>query len=567
MNAPIDRSRINALLAKVRNQNAAAQSQVTKEQQEEAKVFTPTQVQESLQKVLGVSTSRAPVEYNAKQSEFISLASSGKSCILIGAAGTGKTTSMKGVVISLIQSGIAGTLSSDGHKHLVDGTPGIIACAFTRRATANIRKQMPEDMKSNCITIHKLLEYQPQYYEVIDEATGDAKTIMVFEPNRNASNPLPSSIKTIIFEESSMIGTDLFGKLLDAIQHQVQFIFLGDIQQLPPIFGPAILGFKMLELPVVELTEVYRQALESPIIRLAHQILSGKPIAANKIPEWKIDGKLTIHPWKKKISSEEALLTAAYFFKNSYDHGTYDPFEDMILMPFNKAFGTIELNKHIANHIARKKGLVTYEVIAGFNKHYLSIGDKVLVDKEDAIIIDIAHNGLYAGKAAAKPSTTLDYWGCEHSPGTVTTTQEEIEQSLDDIDLMLSSIQVSGDGDKSERVTKCSHLITVRMCETDEERVLETAAEVNSLLLAYALTIHKSQGSEWRKVFVLLHKSHATMLQRELLYTAVTRAREELYVICEPDSFVQGVLSQKIRGNTLEEKAEFFKGKQKELEV
>lgn len=51
------------------------------------------------------------------------------------------------------------------------------------------------------------------------------------------------------------------------------------------------------------------------------------------------------------------------------------------------------------------------------------------------------------------------------------------------------------------------------------------------------------------------------MLQRELLYTAVTRAKEELYIICEPETFTKGIQSQRVKGNTLAEKAEFFKGK------
>ena len=84
---------------------------------------------------------------------------------------------------------------------------------------------------------------------------------------------------------------------------------------------------------------------------------------------------------------------------------------------------------------------------------------------------------------------------------------------------------------------------------------------MNSIVMAYALTVHKSQGSEWRKVFFILHQSHNTMIQRELMYTACTRAREELYVICEPDSFEKGITGQRIRGNTLTEKAQFFKGK------
>ena len=63
--------------------------------------------------------------------------------------------------------------------------------------------------------------------------------------------------------------------LAAALPHDPQEIFIGDLRQLPPVFGPAILGFKMSLLPVIELTEVYRQALLSPIIRLAHVVVSG----------------------------------------------------------------------------------------------------------------------------------------------------------------------------------------------------------------------------------------------------------------------------------------------------
>jgi len=90
---------------------------------------------------------------------------------------------------------------------------------------------------------------------------------------------------------------------------------------------------------------------------------------------------------------------------------------------------------------------------------------------------------------------------------------------------------------------------------------VKAAATINALILSYTLTVHKSQGSEWKRVFLILHSSHNTMIQRELLYTACTRAREMLYVICEPDSFMKGILGQRIKGNTLKEKAEFFKGK------
>lgn len=501
------------------------------------------------------------IQYNEQQLQYVQLASSGKSCVCIGAAGTGKTTSTRGSMQALIQSGRVGILKAEGHKYLRDDTPGIVIVSYTRRAVANIRKNMPDDLKSNCLTIHALLEYEPHYYTVTDPETGDEKSVMKFEPSRHALNPLPYSIRALVIEEASMVSVELFEEILNALPHDCQFIFLGDIQQLPPVFGSAILGYKMLELPTIELTTVYRQALESPIIRLAHRILSGKPIKATEYNDWKTEGKLTIHPWKKKLHPDIAVLTLAKFLTTAIDSGLYNPDEDMVLIPFNKSCGTIELNRHIAQHLSRKRGAIVHEIIAGFNKHYYSIGDKVLYDKEDAVITDIKINGAYNGAAFQPASEDLDYWGYTTRSSDSHETRSESENSgNDDIDFLLSqSISVSGDSE--DRVRQASHIVKVKMLDTDTVVELSTASALNNLLMSYALTVHKAQGSEFRKVFLLLHQSHATMLQRELLYTATTRAKEELYIICEPESFTNGISSQRIKGNTLAEKAEYFKGK------
>ncbi len=495
------------------------------------------------------------ITLNSKQSEFVNLAVSGQSCVLIGAAGTGKTTCQRAVTQGIIQNKPGHAISTDGHKHLTEGSPGIVICAYTRRAVANIRRNMSAELQGNCITIHKLLEYAPVYYDVIDPETGNEKTKMVFEPTRNASNPLPATIHTIIFEESSMIGTDLHQEVIDACPHNVQFIYLGDIQQLPPVFGPAILGFKLLELPVVELTEVYRQALESPIISLAHRILSGNPIPSTEYESWKTPGQLTLHPWKKKIDALNAVNTLGMFFTKAADNAIYDPEEDIILIPYNKSCGTDELNKIIANHLARRRNEITHQIIAGFNKIQLSVGDKVLFDKEDAIILEISRNPSYGGAEPLLPSRTLDYWGIEQDPANLNMGGAS---DVDPMDFILAQV---ASAEKEERVRACSHRIKLKMRDSETERTIDSAADVNSLLLGYALTVHKSQGSEWRKVFFCMHQTHAAMISRELLYTGVTRAREELYVICEPETFTNGINSQRVKGNTLEEKAEYFKGK------
>lgn len=517
---------------------------------------------------LGVDKEGNTISYNAEQLDFITTASKGIDCILIGAAGTGKTTCMRGAVSALIDSGRVLPMKVDDHNYLNDDITGIVLVSFTRRAVSNLRKAMSTDLKGNCLTIHSLLEYQPIYSEVIDPVTGMSRNTMCFEATRNENNMLPSGIKTVVFDESSMVSVELEAEVRAALGDDVQFIYLGDIQQLPPVFGSAILGYKMLELKTVELVHVYRQALESPIIRLAHRVLSGKAIPVEEFKSWHHPSQLTIHPWKKTLSSDNALITLARFLIKAIDAGQYDPAEDMVLIPYNKACGTIELNNYIANHIARKNKLPTYEIIAGFKKVYFTVGDKVLCDKEDGIITSIKPNPAYSGLTPQKQDINLDYWGTVqlgtgvddfHNPETKLKGSTVVVVDADaELDMLLS---MTAGSDDEDRVRKSSHIVTVKLLDSGYEITLDNASKVAGLLLSYALTVHKSQGSEFRRVFFLLHNSHNTMLQRELLYTGITRAREELYIICEPDSLVKGINSQRIKGNTLAEKAEWFKGK------
>lgn len=508
------------------------------------------------------------ITLNDEQWQAVDHALRGESFCLIGPAGTGKTTTMKAVLTALINAGKIPVISNHGHKHLPENAPGISISAFTRRATNNIRRNVSEDLQSNCITIHKLLEYEPQFYEEYDAEKGKTVNKMIFAPARNQLYPLPSNLKAIAFEESSMISVQLHSEVVAATPNQdVQYIYLGDIQQLPPVFGQAILGFKMLELPVVELKTVYRQAFDSPIIKLAHRILSGKEIPLSEFKEWGIPGKLTLFPWKKKIGADVALLTIAKFFvgdtksdgtfiQGQLQKGLYNPETDAILLPFNKSCGTDELNKHIANRIAKSEGRIVWEIIHGFKKSYLAVGDKVLYDREDGIVRNIYRNPSYSGVPARSESVSLDYWG--NKPKNAANVDAG---DMDDDDFLLAQVAVAKVGEDDERVRASSHTIEVELLDSGRTVRIDQAGQVNNLILGYAITVHKSQGSEWDKVYLCLHNSHATMLQRELLYTAVTRAKKELFVICEEDTFEKGIKGQRIKGNTLAEKAEYFKGK------
>ena len=497
------------------------------------------------------------ITYNERQSEAIKLISSGQSCVVIGAAGTGKTTIQKGATHALIQSGL-GRLGTSEHKYLKSDNYGIVICAYTRRATNNIRKNLSEDLQSSCITIHKLLEYEPTEIYITDPETGAEKKSMRFLPKRCAEYPLPSTIQTIIIEEASMVSYELFQEIVAACPHNPQFVFLGDIQQLPPVFGSAILGYKMLELPVVELNEVYRQALDSPIISLAHRILSGKPILKDELKTLSVPNKLTLHPWLKRIESDSATETLAKFFVKALDTGKYDPSVDGILIPFNKSCGTDELNKHIATKIAQREFKPVFEIIHGWKKSYYSIGDKCLYEREDAIIKNIYPNPQYSGLPPREPSLNRNYWGHKiESEDSLDSGAGEDTDNIDQFLALVSSPDESGEAKKRA----ASHVIELELLDSERTVSIRSAGEVDSLILGYAITVHKSQGSEWPKVFLCFHHSHATMIQRELLYTAVTRAREELFCICEPDTFEKGIARQRIKGNTWQDKAEYFKGK------
>jgi exodeoxyribonuclease V alpha subunit len=510
---------------------------------------------------------RSTMEFNAEQLAAIELGLQAKSFCLIGAAGTGKTTVTQELITRLQQASHMLPLSM-GTKLLNKDAPGIVICGFTNKAVNNIRKKLPKHLQSHCMTIHKLLEYQPVYYEVAGD-NGLPRMTMRFEPSRNAANPLPH-ISTIIFEESSMIGTDLYGEVISALARAsaTQIIFLGDLNQIPPVFGPSILGFKLAELPTVELIHVYRQALASPIISLATDVRRNEQSSLPMLTTGEalvIDngehGKVTLKPWKMRADAKSGLKMMKRFLPKLIESGEYDPEEDMILCPFNKSFGTIELNNIIADFLCKRREDQVFEVIARYQKSYWAVGDRVLVDRHEAVITKIESTIGYAGKLPRLPSRTLDRWG--HDPESDVPSHE---MSADDILNALDNLAADDEGKNL-----ASHTITVSIPDLDEERRINTAGEINTMLFGYALTIHKSQGSEWQRVFLFLHNTHATMLSRELVYTAVTRAKHELYIICEGDikpyenSIKRAASRPIIPGTTLPEKIEFFKGKKQAM--
>lgn len=521
------------------------------------------------------------VALNEKQLQAVELACRGKSFNLIGAAGTGKTTTTREIIGQVVRLPHCKPLAR-GTSNLFTNSPGLVVISFTNKAVNNVKKFLPKDLHSHCLTIHKLLEFKPinsfDEMEIAERGTNGN-----FLPTFYKDYKLPH-ISVVIVEESSMVGyEDHWRWILDALPNpsETQFIFLGDINQLPPIFGPSVLGFKMIELETVELTHVYRQALESPIITLAHKIREGRsvgPLVGSKDPEKHkgfVDdraehGIVTIHPWKVRLDPVPACKTMQHFITGLHKQGKYNPEEDMILCPFNKAFGTVELNNGLADYLGKLRKALVWEVIARGQRTYWAVGDRVLVDRMEAVIIRIQDSPGYSGRFADEPSETMDRWGRDPARKKQLALEDEdkslmLARGMDILDTM----EVHGE---TKEKNDASHQIEVEFVDSGAKRTLTGSGEINSMQFAYCLTVHKSQGSEWRKVFIFLHYSHNMMLTRELMYTAVTRARQELFIVCEPDrkevynSLTKAAKSPEIKGVSLAEKAEYFRAKAKSMQ-
>lgn len=495
---------------------------------------------------------------NEKQLAAKEMAFAGKSFCLIGAAGTGKTTAQREIAEALLldnRLSIATykTYDTEGARKYIS-SPSIAFVAYTRRAAANLQKAifksdtLREKLATNIMTIHSLLEYEPETYYDADEQ----KEKFRFAPKRTAANPL--TITHLIIEESSMLGVaDLWPNLYAALPLGVQIIMIGDINQLPPVFGPSILNYALVQLPIIELTEVYRN--QGIVLENAHNILAGNEIVES--PRYQIiRGKKPVQEGQEKMATMlGSLFEQFYTMEDAEGYKVYDPEDCIILSPFNKqALGTINMNKWIAEFAGKDRGAIVYEIIAGFSKQYLAVGDKVMFNKIDGIITSIERNPNYFGKEPLPCGNNLSRWG-HYNHGDHSTHDPFEDSTLSYDNFSIDSLAE----EKVERKQQASHIITI----TYSDGRFETISGAGDLgeakfSLGYCLSVHKAQGSEWRKVFILFHKDHSIMLFRELFYTAATRARTDVCIIGKDVIINKAIKNQRIKGKTLKDKLEFF---------
>lgn len=501
------------------------------------------------------NTSSTPIKLNEKQMLAVELASKGQSFVLTGAAGTGKTTAQAGVVWALHESG---AFRTHDFKYIGEA-PSIAAVAFTKVAVRNMQKALRrnpliEQYANHCMTIHSLLEFEPEDYEDFNE---DGELVMKwgFRPQRTALNPL--KLTHLIIEEASMVDLILWRQLFDALPAGVQIIFLGDINQIRPVFGDSILIYALTKLPIIELTEVYRQALESPIISNAHNILNGRSLEGSKDGKFNIvEGRIQV-----KVGQEQMAQAMLANFKFMAEKGIYDPETDMILSPWNKQpLGTKAINEGIATWLGLERKAEVIQVKAGRNTWWLAVGDKVLVDKRLGHITAIEENPRYTGGATARGVFTRG------GVAVIGASAEKSAINVDDIDLdsLLEDYSdfTLGDVEEDANSRASSHKVSVVFVDDDTAtpEAIDTAGAFadDKFQFGYCLTVHKAQGSEWPRVFMLFHWDHAATVNRNLLYTAVTRASEEFTIFGKQASIEGAIARAAYKGKTLADKIAYF---------
>ncbi|MCI9161772.1 MAG: ATP-dependent RecD-like DNA helicase [Lachnospiraceae bacterium] len=353
----------------------------------------------------------------------------------------------------------------------------ILLAAPTGRAA----KRMTEATGYEAKTIHRLLELNG----VPDEDHGTSG--MHFE--RGEENPLDAD--AIIIDETSMVDIYLMHALLKAISPGTRLILVGDVNQLPSVGAGNVLR-DMIEsesFPVVCLNRIFRQAAESDIIVNAHRINGGE-----QIPLGRRSRDFLFIRGEQPDAIIRSMVALVKEKLPGYVHA--DPFDIQIMTPMRKgALGVERLNGILQEHLNPRAASKAEKESGGI---VYRVGDKVM---------------------QVKNNYQLE-WQIRGSHGGVADTGTGV---------------FNGDIGIIREINTFSEELTV---EFDEGRMVDYSfRSLEELELAYAITIHKSQGSEYPAVVIPVHSGPRMLMTRNLIYTAVTRARQCVCLVGIPEMF------------------------------
>lgn len=507
------------------------------------------------------------ITFDPEQRKALDLAVSGQSFTLTGAAGEGKSFTVCHIIAALTHPesprrlNLATFRDPRGGIREQQTKPAFAVIGMTNRAVnnnvANLVKDFPhivEEYKNNFMTFHKLLEYYPEVYTAID-AEGEEVSKMHFIPNRNEFNPL--NLELLIIEEASMMSKEHWDILRSALLKGIQVIFLGDINQLPPVFGTSIILSALVQLPVVALQTPHRTATDNPGLTELRKVLKGE------LPESNTEACQVIHDnGRVKYGANKYGVMILNALMKWHDKGKYNPMEDILILPWNKGgLGTVRMNTMIAHALDNKlhdagTPRIVHEVQAGFTRKYLAIGDLLYdgLTKSLCIIQNIEPNSMYHGAKVRPASTALTRMGTYRD---AVEAQWGTEEDAHGDTALLNDILGMSEKEIEEAVAAASHNITCLNLDTKEKFTYGSRGEVAQLDFGYAITCHKAQGSEWPRVIIAMHYDHVTT-NREWLYTAMSRMQQEVRVLCPKECLIKTVARQRIKGVSLDEKIQSF---------
>ncbi len=342
--------------------------------------------------------------------------------------------------------------------------------------TGRAAKRMSEATGCEAQTIHRMLELTGGAEDTAGRMTG-----MYFE--RNEQNPLETDV--IIIDEMSMVDIFLMHALLKAILPGTRLIMVGDVNQLPSV-GPGNVLKDIIDseiFQVVRLTKIFRQALESAIITNAHKINNGTvPNLAEKTTDF-----FSLH--REQVTDIQGVVIALVRDLLPKNLGV-KPSDIQVLTPMRKGeLGVERLNKLLQEYLNPKIG----------SKNEKEQGDKIF--REGDKVMQIKNNYQLEWEIT-------DHYGIALEKG----------------------IGVfNGDTGIIREINSYAEQLTV---EYDEGRQITYAfAQLDELELAYAMTIHKSQGSEYPAVVLPLLEGPRMLFNRNILYTAVTRAKNCVAIV------------------------------------
>ncbi len=395
------------------------------------------------------------IKYAPLQKEAISLALKSSAFVLTGGPGTGKTTTVNGIITALEHLGQRVALSAP---------------------TGRAAKRLSELTGRKATTIHRLLE--------VDFSTDNIVRFI-----HNEKNKLKCDV--VIIDEMSMVDVLLFQSLLCALKPRCKIIMIGDEDQLPSVGAGNVLSSVVAcnVIPVIRLKEIFRQAAQSDIVYNSHKIVNGESL--------RLSGRNSDFFMLEQSSAAQcAQLVCELVSKRLPASYGYNALEDIqVLCPTKIGpVGTAALNEMLQNYLnpphSEKPELKLQDRI-------LRLGDKVMQIKNN---YDIVYNKI-----------------------------DDDEEG---------SGAFNGDMGIIIGISQKDNTVTVK----SEDRIYTYTSEfVYELEIAYAVTIHKSQGSEFAAVILPILDVPPKLCYRNLLYTGVTRAKK-LCIIAGTNSQTQKMI-------------------------